>query len=134
MNQQRSLARSVPGKNHQLFVSCSFLVCLAVLVVAVSPLLQNADAGLSHAGNIQNRPIGLAMMPLSVSEAPLSGPDFSFSPMSPRVGQNVTFTATVSGGTPPFTFRWVFGDGGSGDFAARVLGCLLGDKVVESPS
>jgi uncharacterized membrane protein len=38
---------------------------------------------------------------------------FSFSPSSPAVGQTVTFTASASGGTFPYTFNWGFGDGGS---------------------
>jgi len=39
---------------------------------------------------------------------------FTFSPSSPSVGQAVTFTATVSGGTSPYTFNWNFGDGATG--------------------
>src|SRR5713101_1028016 len=39
---------------------------------------------------------------------------FNFSPSSPSVGQAVTFTATVSGGTSPYTFNWNFGDGATG--------------------
>src|SRR5207249_1911155 len=30
---------------------------------------------------------------------------------NPTVGSPVTFTATVSGGTTPYTFSWSFGDG-----------------------
>ena len=36
---------------------------------------------------------------------------FTFSPSSPSVGQSVTFTGSASGGTSPYTFNWVFGDG-----------------------
>src|SRR5712692_505598 len=39
---------------------------------------------------------------------------FSFSPSSPTVGQAVTFSAAVSGGTSPYTFNWNFGDGATG--------------------
>src|SRR5713101_2011491 len=39
---------------------------------------------------------------------------FNFSPSSPSVGQAVTFTATVSGGTTPYSFSWTFGDGSTG--------------------
>ncbi len=39
---------------------------------------------------------------------------FSFSPSGPTVGQTVTFTGSGSGGTPPYTFKWGFGDGQTG--------------------
>src|SRR5205809_512442 len=39
--------------------------------------------------------------------------DFSFSPSSPTVGQSVSFTPSVSGGTAPYTYAWDFGDGGT---------------------
>src|SRR3989441_2868339 len=40
--------------------------------------------------------------------------DFTFSPTSPSINQQVTFTATVSGGTTPFSYAWNFGDGSTG--------------------
>jgi PKD repeat protein len=46
--------------------------------------------------------------------ADVSGPDFSFTPASPLVGDLVTLTGTVAGGTPPITYTWSFGDGGTG--------------------
>src|SRR5881296_815809 len=42
---------------------------------------------------------------------------FTFSPSSPQVNQQVTFTATASGGTVPYTFSWSFGDGTNGNGA-----------------
>lgn len=39
--------------------------------------------------------------------------DFSFTPSSPAVGQTVTFTGSATGGTSPYTYSWVFGDGGT---------------------
>src|SRR5439155_1239301 len=39
---------------------------------------------------------------------------FTFSPSSPMTGQTVTFTASASGGTSPYSFNWNFGDGTSG--------------------
>jgi PKD repeat protein len=40
--------------------------------------------------------------------------DFTFTPSSIVTGQSVSFNATVSGGTPPYTFKWDFGDGTTG--------------------
>ena len=39
---------------------------------------------------------------------------FTFTPTTPIVGQNVTFTGSASGGTPPYTLVWDFGDGTTG--------------------
>jgi hypothetical protein len=41
----------------------------------------------------------------------VTGVDFSYSPTAPRVGQSVTFTATVASGTLPVTYTWNFGHG-----------------------
>jgi hypothetical protein len=40
--------------------------------------------------------------------------DFTFTPSSLITGQSVSFNATISGGTPPYTFKWDFGDGTTG--------------------
>ena len=37
--------------------------------------------------------------------------DLAFIPNSPVTGQTVNFTATVTGGSPPYTYSWSFGDG-----------------------
>ncbi len=43
-----------------------------------------------------------------------SGADFTYSPAAPKVRQTVYFSGTVSGGTPPISYTWAFGDGGVG--------------------
>jgi parallel beta-helix repeat protein len=37
--------------------------------------------------------------------------DFTFSPTAPNISDIITFAATASGGTPPYSFGWKFGDG-----------------------
>ena len=37
--------------------------------------------------------------------------DFTFSPTAPNINDIITFAATASGGTPPYSFSWKFGDG-----------------------
>jgi PKD repeat protein len=44
----------------------------------------------------------------------LAAPLLAASPASPRLGQPVNFTTAESGGTPPYTYSWAFGDGGTG--------------------
>src|SRR3989449_4872758 len=48
---------------------------------------------------------------LSSSPPPGLGVSFTWSPSTPVAGQAVTFTASVSGGTAPFTYAWPFADG-----------------------
>jgi PKD repeat protein len=52
---------------------------------------------------------------------PVSGVDFSWSPLAPLINQTTYFSATVAAGTPPFTFVWDWGDGttGSGEYATH---------------
>src|SRR5207253_655066 len=48
------------------------------------------------------------------SQPPALTASFTYSPSSPQTGQQVTFTASASGGTGPYTFSWSFGDGSTG--------------------
>jgi PKD repeat protein len=50
---------------------------------------------------------------ITIAPAALTA-DFTWSPSSPTVGGSVTFTATVNGGTTPYSFSWNFGDSGTG--------------------
>jgi len=42
---------------------------------------------------------------------PVTGPDFTVNPPTATVGTPMTFTATVTGGTPAVSYGWDFGDG-----------------------
>ena len=41
----------------------------------------------------------------------ITGADFNYTPLAPRVGQPVNFTAVITGGTAPITYTWNFGHG-----------------------
>lgn len=47
----------------------------------------------------------------SIGTGPNPVPVISWSPLSPTVGQAVTFTAFATGGASPYSFAWDFGDG-----------------------
>src|SRR5213592_2290970 len=49
---------------------------------------------------------------------PTLAASFSFSPSSPQTGQQVTFTASATGGTTPYSYTWTFGDGSTGTGAS----------------
>src|SRR2546426_672816 len=51
---------------------------------------------------------------ITISAPPPPSTSFTFLPASPMVNTPVTFTATTSGGTPPYSVTWNFGDGTSG--------------------
>ena len=55
-----------------------------------------------------------AMSSQTITVAAILGARFTYSPSSPQVGQQVTLTGSVSGGTGPYTFSWAFGDGSTG--------------------
>ena len=50
---------------------------------------------------------------LTTSTSSLVG-SFVFSPSGPQVGQPVSFTGSASGGTPSYSYAWIFGDGSTG--------------------
>src|SRR5205807_838929 len=50
---------------------------------------------------------------IASTSPPLSA-SFTYSPSSPATGQQVTFTASASGGTTPYSFSWNFGDSSTG--------------------
>src|SRR5205823_1654459 len=48
------------------------------------------------------------------SPPPPISASFTLSPSSPSGGQSVSFTASASGGTPPYSYTWSYGDGSTG--------------------
>ena len=51
--------------------------------------------------------------PVQVNAA-LASPQITATPSTPSLGQLVSFSAKETGGTPPYTYAWTFGDGGTG--------------------
>jgi len=43
----------------------------------------------------------------------VAGVAVNYRPAAPQVGEVITFTASVTAGTPPWDLRWAFGDGGT---------------------
>lgn len=70
--------------------------------VYTSALLVNDSA---HQSVLKYWTITVSVTPLTLS--------ISASTTHPEVNQSVSFTSTPSGGTPPYTFAWTFGDGGT---------------------
>jgi len=48
------------------------------------------------------------------SPPPTLSASFTYSPSSPQTGQTVSFTGSASGGSPPYSYSWSFGDGSTG--------------------
>ena len=69
--------------------------------------------GAGQLGTLAPNGWGTLLQYLRVGQPPIVAISVGFSstPISPTLGQAVTFTATASGGTPPYTFNWSFGDG-----------------------
>src|SRR3989449_8951646 len=57
---------------------------------------------------------------VTISMPPPPSTSFTSQPASPIVNTPVTFTATTTGGTAPYSVTWNFGDGSSGTGASIV--------------
>src|SRR5205807_7157385 len=66
----------------------------------------------SDSGSPQQTSSSQSSITVSSPPPPLTV-NFAFNPSSPEAGQPVTFTASASGGTSPYSFSWSFGDGGT---------------------
>ncbi len=53
--------------------------------------------------------------------APLTITSLAASPNPATLGQQVTFTSTVTAGTPPYTYAWSFGDGETGGNLSTIV-------------
>jgi len=60
--------------------------------------------------DVLNRTVTTSKILTVAAIAPLSG-RFSFSPLTPSAETTVSFSAIGSGGVPPYSFNWDFGDG-----------------------
>ncbi len=54
---------------------------------------------------------------IAIKSSPVNA-SYTFSPAHPDAGESVTFTNSVSGGTPPYVYAWSFGDGGTSTSAS----------------
>ena len=61
------------------------------------------DVQTNFSGSFQDR--------FSLATGPNPVPYATWSPQVPQIGQTVTFSASASGGTAPYSFSWSFGDG-----------------------
>ena len=55
---------------------------------------------------------GTGVEPAVVGTSPLLD-GFTYSPTGPQPGENINFTASARGGTPPYSYSWDFGNGAS---------------------
>ncbi len=55
---------------------------------------------------------------LTSSTSQLFSTSFTVNSLSGQAGQSISFSASVSGGLPPYTYSWAFGDGSTGIGAA----------------
>ena len=60
---------------------------------------------------------GTWVAPVVVGTAPLQD-GFTYNPTSPQPGDNINFTASARGGTPPYSYSWDFGNGASASGAS----------------
>src|SRR5713101_6923752 len=75
-----------------------------------------------HTGDSWHSYSGWELHPLTAwrlsGQGQLLTGNYIFSPNAPIVNSNVYFTAAATGGTPPYTYRWIFGDSSSGTGSA----------------
>ena len=61
----------------------------------------------------------------------ITGADFTFAPAAPKVGQPVSFTTVITGGTAPITYTWNFGPFGTSTAPTPTSSSLrLGSETV----
>ncbi len=74
--------------------------------------------------------------PVVVSSNPIPVANFTFTPNNACSGTAAVFTATITSGTAPFSYKWDFGDGGSSvaanpSHSFTSLGCGTGSFTVK---
>src|SRR5437870_8703238 len=96
------------GRALTIIILCLVLIPLVQHNKILSPLGRPASpsAGDEFGPLITSAVFAAAVQPPTAA--------FTVSPSSPAAGYPVTLNATSSGGTAPFTFAWIFGDGTNG--------------------
>jgi len=109
--------------------SCQYSAESLAYVVAVIQGLDNIQGayGLWEAGDWDGSGMATGAMTVWGQSIPMPGPgtpppppttSFTFLPSTPIINSPVTFTATTTGGTAPYTISWNFGDGATGSGAS----------------
>src|SRR5207244_1152957 len=81
-------------------------ICTTTFAVKGTQTITATTADANGASQFGTAYVAIAAQPIVL--------DFMFSPTTPASGQQVVFTAVVTGGTSPYSFSWDFGDGGIG--------------------
>lgn len=72
-----------------------------------------ANWGLPYITSVVSGDTGMTDIFGSIVPLPLAA-SFTYLPTTPIASTPISFTAVPSGGTPPYTYSWTFGDGGTG--------------------
>ena len=110
-NGQQSIAPPDPGPNGS--IGCANYNTTQVCYVDIQGWVYWDDMHVSESWHSFS---GWEIHPLAAWKLhnPIPTASFTAGPSSPSPGQTVTFTATASGGSSPYSFTWDFGDGSTG--------------------
>src|SRR5215471_252931 len=114
---QRSMVAGKRSLTARGTVAAVLFLCVTSALLVTQTPTPFTSIGLHSTSNANDWIRVSTLMPrltFSVPGAQSFPLSFTYGPAVPAVGYPVTFNATVSGGTAPYTFLWSFGDGING--------------------